>query len=61
MDKLLHCADIVPGCEAVVRGSSDDDVVRQATLHARDVHGFDQLDSATEQAVRAAIKPATTA
>lgn len=61
MDKMLRCTDIVPGCDAVVHGSSDEDILRQAVAHAREVHGFDQIDAATEQAVRAAIKPAARA
>ena len=61
MEKVLRCTDIVPGCEAVVAGSSDEDIVRQAAVHAREVHGLNELDAATEQAVRAAIKPAAAA
>ena len=61
MEKVLHCADIVPGCEGVVRGSSDEDVLRQAVEHAREAHGMNKLDAATAEAVRAAIKPSATA
>lgn len=56
MSKVLHCGDIVPGCEAVVRGDSDEAVMQQAVVHAREAHGIEEIDAATAQVVQAAIK-----
>jgi predicted small metal-binding protein len=56
MSKVLYCADVVPGCQAVVRADSEDEIMRQAVVHARDAHDMQQVDSAMAERVRAAIK-----
>ena len=61
MEKVLRCNDVVPGCDAEVRGSSDEEILRQAVEHARAAHGMNEIDAATAEAVRNAIKPAATA
>ena len=61
MQKVLRCNDVVPGCDAEVRGSSDEEILRQAVEHAREAHGLKEIDAATAEAVRAAIRPAATA
>ena len=40
MAKTLHCADLMPGCDYVAKGDSDQDVLRQAAEHARTVHNI---------------------
>lgn len=32
MDKILRCSDIVLDCDAVVRGSSDEEILRRAPV-----------------------------
>ena len=54
----LHCGDVVHGCEGVVRGESQDEVMVQAAAHAADAHGLNQLDADTERALVAAIHEA---
>jgi len=61
MPQVLACNDVVPGCPAVVRAESEEEVLRQAAEHARSAHGIQQLDAQTVQAVRAAIRPASSA
>lgn len=39
--RVLHCRDAGFDCDAVVRGNSDDEVLGQATEHAKDVHGVE--------------------
>ncbi len=58
MSKVLKCGDVVPGCDAVVRADSEDEVMRQAADHARAAHGLAEIDARTAQAVRAAIRTA---
>ena len=37
--KTLHCSDLGFDCTAVVRAKTEEDVLKQAAEHARDVHG----------------------
>jgi predicted small metal-binding protein len=55
MAKELCCGDIVPGCDHVMRGETEDEVLMKAVDHARAVHGIEELDDATMEQVRAAI------
>jgi len=54
----LRCGDVVSGCEGVVNGTTEDDVMSAAATHAADAHGLTTIDADTEQALRAAIHPA---
>lgn len=56
MAKVLHCDDVVPGCDAVVRADSEDEILTQAAAHASEAHGLTDLDEATVAAVRDAIR-----
>lgn len=38
MKKLLHCSDVVPGCEFIARGVNDNEVIIRATRHAQSEH-----------------------
>lgn len=58
MTKTLRCGEVVPGCPAEVRADTEDEVLRQASAHARETHGIEQLDAATTDRMRAAIKTA---
>ncbi len=58
MAKELHCRDLGFDCEGVVTAESEDEVVAQAAIHARDVHGMtdEQLgDPAFAEQVRSQI------
>jgi predicted small metal-binding protein len=58
MSKILKCADLFEGCTAQVRADSEDEVLRQAAEHAREVHGLQQIDDATAAKVKGAIRDA---
>jgi len=51
----FECTNVIPGCEGKVEGETVDDVLLSAAAHAKDVHGLDQLDDATIEAVKTAI------
>lgn len=38
MLKILHCADLIPGCDFVARGESNDEAVARAIEHIRSRH-----------------------
>lgn len=54
----LKCGDVVPGCDGVVNGASQDEVMAAAAAHAADAHGLTAIDADTERALVAAIHTA---
>ena len=55
MEKVLLCGDVVPGCDAEVHAATEEEILRQAAEHARQAHGFERIDQATLERVKAAI------
>ena len=41
--KEFRCGVLVPGCYATFQGESDDEILRQVVVHAREEHGMDQV------------------
>ena len=58
MAKELNCSDVGFDCPDVIRGETEDDVMAQAAVHARDAHGIDEIDDETAQAIRSQIHDA---
>lgn len=56
--KKFACANVVPGCEGVVSGDSDDDVLAAAAAHAASVHGMAEVPDEVVTAIRAGITDA---
>lgn len=54
----LHCGDVIPGCEGVVRGDTRDEVLSQAAAHAATAHALTDIDADTGRALAAAIHDA---
>ncbi len=57
MGKLVECAQVDPsaGCKAVIRGKDEAEVLRNATVHARE-HGLRQMTPELESKLRSAIR-----
>lgn len=55
MAKVLRCDVIFLGCGHVVRAESEEELLRLAAEHAKQVHGVTEIDEATLRKVRAAI------
>jgi predicted small metal-binding protein len=53
--KEFRCGDLVPGCEAAFQGESEDDILRQVAIHARDEHGLDEVPPEVVDDIRAGI------
>ena len=53
--KTLACGDLVPGCEAVVRAESEEEILRIAAQHAVEAHGL-TVDDGLVAAVKGAIR-----
>ena len=56
MAKLFRCHDVMPGCESEVRAETEDEILRRAAEHAKEVHGLAALDEAVVKKVKAAIR-----
>lgn len=56
MPKVIRCADLMPGCNAVVEGKDADDVMAKAAEHAKKVHGVTTIPVEMIPKVKAAIK-----
>ena len=57
MAKELHCADVMPesGCQEVIRGQDENEVMSKASEHARTAHDMTQMTPEIESKVRSAI------
>lgn len=53
----LRCGDVVPGCEGVVTGGDQAEVLTRAAAHAGEAHGLTEIDEATRGALVGAIHP----
>lgn len=56
MGKVLECRSVVPGCEIVVHGGSEEEVMMNAAEHVRSAHGVEHMSEELKAKVRAAIK-----
>ena len=56
MAKTLHCADVMPGCDYVAKGDSDQDVLQQAAEHARTVHNIAEITPELAAQVQSRIR-----
>jgi len=51
----LKCGDLMPGCDFVAQGESEEDILRQAAAHAKEAHGIDEVTDELVAQVRAKI------
>ena len=56
--RKFACATVVEGCDGVVTGETDDEVLHAAAAHAAEAHGMTELDAGVVEAVRAGITDA---
>ena len=56
MAKVLKCGDVVPGCNAEMRGDSEHDVLRKAAEHAKTAHHMDSIPPDVLSKVKGAIQ-----
>ncbi len=56
--KQFACGTVVDGCDGVVTGETEDDVLAAAAAHAAEVHGMDSVPEEVVAAIRAGITDA---
>ena len=53
--KEFRCGAIVPGCETKFEGESEDEILQQIAVHARDAHGMHEVPPEVVDTIRAEI------
>ena len=53
--KQFACANVVDGCDGVVAGATEDDVLAAAARHATEAHGMTEVPPEVVAAIRAGI------
>jgi predicted small metal-binding protein len=56
MTKLLRCRDVGFDCDAEVRGDTNEAILAQVAVHARDAHGVVEVPDAVVQRAIANIR-----
>lgn len=56
MAKVIRCRDVGFDCEGVIRADTEDDALRQAAAHARDVHGLTEVTPEVATKVRSVMR-----
>ncbi|MEY2583757.1 MAG: hypothetical protein QOE09_3606 [Ilumatobacteraceae bacterium] len=53
--KQFACGTVVPGCDGVVTGETEDEVLAAAAQHAASAHGMTEVPADVLDAVKAGI------
>jgi predicted small metal-binding protein len=56
MAKQLRCGDLMPGCNAVIEGKDEAEVMTKGAEHAKQAHGMSTIPPDVAQKVKAAIR-----
>jgi predicted small metal-binding protein len=56
MAKVLRCGDLVPGCNAVIEGKDEAEVMTKGAEHAKTAHKMASIPPDMAAKVKAAIK-----
>lgn len=56
--KQFACGQVVEGCDGVVTGATEDEVLAAAAEHAASVHGMTDVPDEVVSAIRAGITDA---
>jgi predicted small metal-binding protein len=56
MAKVVSCKDVGVDCDFVMRGETTEDILQQATEHARTVHNMTEIPPDVAEKLRGAIR-----
>ena len=54
--KELRCGDVMPGCDYVAKAETEDELMQQAAVHAREVHGLEEVTPEVAKMVKGVIR-----
>ncbi len=55
MPKTLRCTDLIPGCDFVARGQSEDEVIARIAEHIRTKHRLRAITPEILKQIRASV------
>lgn len=58
--KSFACGSVVEGCDGVVSGETEDEVLAAAAQHAADAHGITEVSDDLVAAIKAGITESST-
>jgi predicted small metal-binding protein len=58
--KQFSCGDVIPGCSATFRASSEDEILKSVAEHANKDHGISSVPDELVAKVRSLIRPVAT-
>jgi predicted small metal-binding protein len=53
--KQFKCGDVVPGCQWETRNEDEAELLDEIHVHARDVHGMDEVPPEVVEAIQGVI------
>jgi len=56
MAKILRCGELMPGCNTVIEGQDESEVMQKGAEHAKSAHGMSEIPPDVAQKVRGAIR-----
>ena len=56
MTKVVVCRDLGFDCEGVIRAETEDEALKQAAAHAKEVHGMEEFSPEVVEKVRAVMR-----
>jgi predicted small metal-binding protein len=56
MPKVLRCGDLMPGCNAVIEGKDEAEVMAKGAEHAKSAHKMENIPPDMAAKVKAEIK-----
>lgn len=56
MPKILKCGELVTGCDAVIRGETEEEVLRQASEHSRSAHNVKEIPKSLRKKIHRLIR-----
>ena len=54
--KEFACGQVVPGCDAKFQAETEDALLGEVAVHAREAHGMDEVPPGVVEQVRAGIR-----
>lgn len=54
--KVFRCGEVIPGCDAVFHGQTDEDILSQVAVHAEQDHEVGELSPELVEQVRSRIR-----
>ena len=53
--KEFRCGELVPGCEWRIEAESENEILEEVAVHAREAHGMDEVPPEVADTVRTSI------